>query len=497
MRLTGARFLVLAWLTAGGAFGASPRRCDLLIRGGIVVTVDEADHVYSPGALAVDQGRIVAVGPEEAVAALFAGRQEVNAAGRLVLPGLVNTHGHAAMTLFRGLGADRGLQDCLTKVILPAEARNVSAELVRDGTRLACLEMIEGGTTTFADMYYFESAAAEAVHESGMRAVLGETFIDAAAPDHRDLPETLRYAEAFLRRWKADPLIVPSVAPHAPYTCSWTTLEAARRLAIQYHVPLQIHVSETKKEVDEAIAKWGRSPVQYLKEIGFFGELPFCMDLLIRPDANPSMITGIDCSETKQAGQPVPTIAAHAVHTFPEDRAVFRELGIAVAHNPESNMKLASGAAPVANYEKEGVLWSLGTDGAASNDDLSMFEAMDFAAKLAKLSTGDPAVLPARAVVRAATRNGARALGLASRIGSLEAGKDADVILVDAGAAHAVPGDDPYAMIVFSLKASDVTDVWVAGHALLRNRKPLTLDPAIILARARNWRRNIRMALTP
>ena len=484
-------FLLVAGLPAFGA-AAAPRRCDVLIQGAVVVTSDAAGHVYSSGAVAVEGNRIVAVGPEAEVAGRFESPRRIRAQGKILMPGLVNAHGHAAMTIFRGLGPDRALQDWLTNVIFPAEARNVSPELVHDGTLLACLEMLEGGTTTFADMYYFESDAARAVHEAGMRAVLGETFIDAPAPDHKDLAETLRSAEEFIKKWKPDPLIVPSVAPHAPYTCSWTTLEAARRLALKYGVPLQIHVAETRKESDDALAKWGRTPVRYLKEIGFFAALPYCPDLIIRPDADANMVLGVDCSQTRETRQPVATVIAHGVHVPAEDRAILKELGIAVAHNPESNMKLSSGAAPVAEYEKEGIVWSLGTDGAASNDDLSMFEAMDYAAKLAKLSTGDPSALPARAVVRAATIGGARALGLDKKTGSLEEGKEADMILVDASSAHAVPGEDVYATIVYSLKSSDVTDVWVAGRQLVKDRRPTALDEASIKARAIGWRKKIK-----
>ncbi len=495
IRETVAAAALLLWGARG--YTQTPRKCDLLIRGATVVTMDGAGHVYSPGALAIAGDAILAAGPEKEIVARFSGRKTVDAAGKFALPGLVNTHGHAAMTLLRGLGPDLGLQDWLTKVIFPAEARNLSVEFVRDGTRLACLEMIEGGTTTFADMYYFESEAAEAVHEAGMRGVMGETFIDFPTADHKDLAEILKYTEEFIGKWKSDPLIVPSVAPHAATTCSWNTLDAARRLALKYGVPIQIHVAETRREVDDALAKWGRTPVQYLKEIGFFGALPSCADLIIRPDANMNMTIGVDCSQTPGTRQPVPTIAAHGVFLDAEDRATLRSLGIAVAHNPESNMKLASGAAPVAKFEKEGLLWSLGTDGAASNDDLSMFEAMDFAAKLAKLTSGDPAAVPARAAVRAATISGARALGLEKSIGSLEEGKKADLILVDASAAHAIPGDDPYATIVYSLKASDVTDVWVAGRQLLRDRRPTTLDDAAIRSKARLWRARIEKSLGP
>jgi 5-methylthioadenosine/S-adenosylhomocysteine deaminase len=457
--LAGAAGLLVA---AVSAFG-SPRSCDTVIRGGTVVTVDGGDHVYSPGIVVIDRGQIDQIGPDGGSAAPCAARETVDAAGRIVMPGLVNTHTHAAMSLLRGLGADMSLQEWLTKKIFPAEARNVTAAFVRDGTLLACLEMIQGGTTAFADMYYFESEAAQAVHEAGMRGVLGETFIDFPVPDHKDLSQTLRMTESFVRRWKNDPLVVPAVAPHAPYTCSRETLSAARELASRLGAPLLIHVSETRQEVEQAKQKWGKSPIQYLDSLGFFG------------------------------GPPV--VAAHVVWPEGEDLATLKSRGVAVAHNPESNMKLASGIAPVAEFEKRGIVWSLGTDGAASNDDLSMFEAMDMASKLAKVSTGDPTVLPARVVVRAATLGGARALGLDAKIGSLEVGKEADVILVDATTSHAEPGDDPFAMIVSSLKAADVTDVWVAGKRLLKHGIPMTLDPSGIRQKALEWRARIQKSL--
>ena len=428
-----------------------------------MVTVDAQDRVFAPGGVAIDGTRILAVGPETDIRARFDGAETVSAAGKIVLPGLVNTHTHAAMTLLRGLGADLSLSSWLTKKIFPAEAKNVSPGFVRDGTRLACLEMIEGGTTAFADMYYFESDAAEVVRAAGLRAVMGETFIDFPAPDHRDLPETIRVAEAFLRKWKGDPLITPAVAPHAPYTCSRETLLAARGLASAYSVPVEIHVSETKKEVEDARAKWRASPVAYLERIGFFGIHP--------------------------------TIAAHVVWPEPGDAAILKARGVAVSHNPESNMKLASGIAPIASLASSGVIWSLGTDGAASNDDLSMFEAMDFASKLAKVSTLDPTALPARSVVRAATAGGARALGLERIAGSLEAGKQADLIAVDTRSAHSVPGNDPFAQLVYSLKAGDVTDVWVAGRRLLKAGRPTTLDPVSIRHSAAAWREKIERNL--
>jgi 5-methylthioadenosine/S-adenosylhomocysteine deaminase len=388
------------------------------------------------------------------------------------MPGLVNTHTHAAMTLLRGLADDLPLDRWLTENIFPAEGKNVSAGFVYDGTLLAALEMIEGGTTTFADMYYFESVAARAVDRAGLRAVMGETFIDFPVPDHKALPETLAYMEAFVAKWKGHARVTPAAAPHAAYTTGKETLLAARDFAQRHGIPLLIHVAESPKELADARQKWGKSPVVYLSSIGFFDKAP--------------------------DGRRLPVLGAHAIWMDAADRALLRQFGVAVSHNPESNMKLSSGAADVADWEKEGLLWGIGTDGpAGSNNDLSMFEAMDFTGKLAKLKTEDPTVLPAPEIVAAATREGARALGLGEKTGSLEAGKRADLIVLDPRNAHAEPWEDVYSTLVYSAKASDVTDVWVEGRRLLSGRRPVTLDRAAVLDAAVKWRRKVRASLAP
>ena len=460
-----------ALLFAALPAAAAPRKpADLLVVNARVVTVDAAMAVYDPGAVAVEHGAIVAVGPSRAIASRFAAKTTFDARGKILLPGLVNTHTHAAMTILRGLADDLPLDRWLREKIFPAEAKNVSAQFVYDGTLLAALEMIHGGTTAFADMYYFESEAARAVAKAGIRGVLGETWIDFPVPDHKDLAESVAVTEAFVRRWKGDARVVPAVAPHSAYTCSKETLLAARDFAVKNRVPILIHVAETRREGEDALAKWGNSPVAYLDGIGFFDG------------------TG--------AGARVPVVAAHAVAVDVADRAILRARGVAVSHNPESNMKLASGIAPVTAMAAEGVLWALGTDGpAGSNNDLSLFEAMDFAGKLAKVATSDPTVLPARDLVIAATRSGAAALGLGDRIGSLEAGKRADLVAVDVANSHVEPFTDLYSTLVYSAKASDVTDVWVDGRRLLANRRPTTLDEPAILAAARRWRARVEASL--
>ena len=466
--------LALILPVLAGLVAASPVKkesVDLLVTGGAVVTVDEKFSVFSPGAVAVRKGEIVAVGPAAEVGARYAGPR-YDATGRIVMPGLVNTHTHAAMTLLRGLADDLPLDRWLTENIFPAEGKNVSAGFVYDGTLLAALEMIEGGTTTFADMYYFESDAARAVDKAGLRAVMGETFIDFPVPDHKDLPETLAYMEAFVAKWKGHARITPAAAPHAAYTTGKETLLAARDFAQRNGIPLLIHVAESPKELADARQKWGKSPVLYLSSIGFFDKGP--------------------------DGRRLPVLGAHAIWMDAADRAILRQFGVAVSHNPESNMKLASGAADVADWEKEGLLWGIGTDGpAGSNNDLSMFEAMDFTGKLAKYDTEDPTVLPAREILAAATREGARTLGLGDKTGSLEVGKRADIVVVDPRTAHVVPWEDVYSTLVYSAKASDVTDVWVDGRRLLSNRRPTTLDRGAVLAAAVKWRRKVRASLAP
>jgi 5-methylthioadenosine/S-adenosylhomocysteine deaminase len=445
---------------------------DLLIVNARVITVDARHSVFDPGAVALRGGEIRAVGPSAELAGRFAARATWDARGKIVMPGLVNTHTHAAMTLLRGMADDLTLDRWLREYIFPAEAKNVSPQFVYDGTLLACLEMIRGGTTAFADMYYFEGDAARAVDKAGLRAVLGETWLDFPVPAHKDMPETLAFMDGFVKKWKGHPRVVPAAAPHSSYTCSRETLLAARDYAVANGTPILIHVSETTKEREDAIGKWGKSPVAYLEEIGFFqGTGP-------------------------RAG--VPLIAAHCVSVDASDRAILARHDVAVSHNPESNMKLASGIAPVAAMAREGVLWTLGTDGpAGSNNDLSMMEAMDFAGKLAKVSTSDPTVLPARDLVVAATRAGARALGLEEKIGSLESGKRADLIAIDVKNAHVEPFEDLYSALVYSAKASDVTDVWVDGRRLLEAGRPTTLDERAILETAVRWRKRVTISLSP
>jgi len=379
------------------------------------------------------------------------------------MPGLINTHTHAPMVLYRGLADDLALMDWLTKYIFPAEKATVSPEFVRIGTRLAALEMIESGTTTFADMYYFEDDIAEETKAAGLRGVLGQSVIqfpvaDAATPD-----AALVRAEAFLEKWKGDPLITAAVAPHAPYTVPGPVLQAARALANKYGAPLLIHLAETKDEVKTIADAHHMTPTKYLDSLGVWN------------------------------GR---SLAAHAVWLDDADMQVLHDRGVGLAHNPESNMKLASGVSAVPQWIAKDLKAGLGTDGAASNNDLDMFEAMREAALLHKVTTMDPRALPARQALELATRRGADALGMGDRIGSLEPGKQADLITVDMSGARQTPMFDPISHLVYVSRGDDVRTTVVAGRVLMENGRVTTLRPAEVLRDARAMAERVRAAVS-
>ena len=436
---------------------------DTLVPAAHVLTMDGADRVFSPGAVAISKGAIVAVGKPEDLLALYSPKQRILRPKAVVLPGLVNTHTHAAMTLLRGIADDLPLMDWLTKFIVPAEGRNVSPGFVRAGTLLACAEMVRGGTTTFADMYYFESDVAAAVDACGMRGVLGETWLDQPVPDHKDLAESITMTRAFLAKWKGHPRVTAAIAPHAPFTNSKESLLAARDLAKEFGAPLLIHLSETKDEQKQILEKYGTTPAKWLESIGFLG---------------PNVL------------------AAHGVWLDADDMRLLAERRVGLAHNPESNMKLASGAAPVSAERKAGIAVGLGTDGVAgSNNDLDMWEAMDFAGKLAKVSSMDPTALPAKDLLRMATLEGARAMKMDDRIGSLEAGKRADLVAVDLGKARTSPVWDLYSTLVYAVKESDVTLTMVDGRVLWDGVRVRTLDEAKVVRDAEAWRKKVAASL--
>ncbi len=436
---------------------------DTLVTAGWVLTMDGTDRVFSPGAVAIAGGRIVAVGTPSELLSLYSPKQRISRPRSVVLPGLINTHTHAAMSLFRGIADDLPLMEWLTKFIFPAEAKNVSPAFVKAGTTLACLEMIRGGTTTFADMYYFESDVAEAVDACGLRAVLGETWLDFPVPDHKDLAESIKVTRAFLEKWKGHPRVIAAVAPHAPYTNAKESLLAARDLALEFKAPLLIHLSETRDEQKLIAEKYGTTPTKWLESIGFLG---------------PNVL------------------AAHCVWCDADDFRLLAERKVGISHNPESNMKLASGILNVVAARKAGVAVGLGTDGVAgSNNDHDMWEAMDFAGKLAKVSTMDPMALPAKELLRMATIEGARAMKMEDRIGSLETGKCADLIAVDLSGARTQPLWDVFSTLVYAVKEGDVSLTMVEGRVLWDGRTVRTVNAAKTLREAEEWRSRIAASL--
>ncbi|BCV25070.1 MAG TPA: amidohydrolase [Firmicutes bacterium] len=421
----------------------------LLIEGATVVTMDAENHVYAPGDIICEDERLVYVGPSQQRLAWQPDRV-IRGEGKVALPGFINAHTHAAMTLLRSYADDLALKPWLEEKIWPLEAR-LTPEAVYWGTLLACLEMLEAGVTTFADMYFYSEETAQAVTESGLRADLAPGLTGTTP----DADKRLAAAADFVRRRQrsAAGRITARLGPHAPYTCPRPFLSDVVAAAKELGCGIHIHLAETSAEVQELQAQTGFTPVGLLHEIlGREG--------------------------------PVPVLAAHCVHLSGQDMAYLKADGIGVAHNPGSNLKLASGLAPLAALLEAGVKVGLGTDGAASNNNLDVLEEARLAALLPKLATGDPAAVPARAALRSATLGGAEALGLESRIGSLEEGKQADLVLLDEGRAHLVPRHDVISRVVYSARAGDVDTVLVAGRILLEHGRPTTLDRAKILSEA-------------
>jgi 5-methylthioadenosine/S-adenosylhomocysteine deaminase len=428
-----------------------------------VITEDAQHRVIANGAVAIRGDRIVGVGTKPEIDARFQAAHRLDRPDAILSPGLINTHTHAAMSLFRGIADDKKLQDWLEKYIFPAEAKNVTPDFVRWGTRLGCLEMLLGGTTTFTDMYYFEDVVAEVAKEAGMRGVLGETIIGFPVADAKTPADALAFTEKYLTRFRGDPLVTAAVAPHALYTNSDETLRASRELANKFHAPLLIHLSETKKENDDSLSARHMTPTKVLDTLGVFN------------------------------GR---TVAAHCVWVEEADMTILQEHHVGIAHCPSSNMKLSSGVAPVVHMLALDLAVGLGPDGpAGSNNDFNMFEEMDLAAKLAKVTTMNPEALPASAALEMATIRGARALGMEKEIGSLAAGKRADLIMVRIDRPNAVPMYDPISQMVYALKADDVRDVMVNGKLVVHDGRILTLNPAQILLKAAGYRAKVSASL--
>jgi 5-methylthioadenosine/S-adenosylhomocysteine deaminase len=442
--------------------GERMKRVELLVLNGTLVTMDKDHRVIADAAIAIDHGRVVAVGSRRDIVRLYTAPETLNAAGKVIIPGLINGHTHIPMTLFRGLADDLDLQEWLTKYIFPAEAKNVTEDFVRAGTRLGLAEMIRGGTTTYCDMYYFEDAIADETSKAGVRGVLGETVIDFPVADNKTNAEAMAYVERFVQKWKGNELIIPAIAPHAPYTVSEEHLKAVRAFSDRTGAPIITHISETKREVDDSIKAKGASPVDYLSRIGFLSDR---------------------------------VIAAHMVWPNDGEIAILKRIGVGVVHNPQSNMKLASGVAPVPKMLTEGLRVGLGTDGAASNNDLNMWEEMDTAAKLHKLISNDPKVMTALEAFELATIRGARALHLEKEIGSIEKGKRADLVIVNRDSLNQIPVYNIYSDLVYATKASDVETVIINGRVVMRDRRLLTLNEAAIKEEARQFREKIIKSL--
>ena len=459
-------FVLIAMLASplSNVAAQTRRPVDLVILGGTIVTMDGTRRVIDDGGIAIANGRIVAIGPQAEIQAGFTARKKLLGFGKVITPGLINGHTHVPMVLFRGLADDLDLQEWLTKYIFPAEAKNVTEDFVRIGTRLGLAEMIRGGTTTYCDMYYFEDAIADETAKAGVRGVLGETIIDFPVADNKTNAEGMAYVEKFVGRWKGHELIVPAIAPHAPYTVSEAHLKAVRAFSDRTGALIVTHISETKRELDDSVKDKGASPVAYLERIGFLNDR---------------------------------VIAAHVVWPQGTDISILKKRGVGVVHNPQSNMKLASGVAPVPKMMTEGVLIGLGTDGAASNNDLNMWEEMDTVAKLHKVFSGDPKVISAQQAFELATIRGAQALHLEKEIGSLEVGKRADILLIDRDTLNQIPLYNIYSDLVYATKGSDVQTVIINGRIVMRDRRLLTLNENSVKSDARSLRDKIIKSLAP
>lgn len=448
---------------SGDADGAPEDAIDLIVAGDHIVTMDAAQAFVADGAIAVDDGIIVAIGKADDIHRSYTARETIGGSNRVVMPGLVNGHSHAAMTLLRGVADDLALMDWLNNYIFPAEVQFVDAEFVRIGTELACWEMLRGGTTTFVDMYYYPDTIAEVVETCGMRALISATVIDQRSPDAEGADDSISKGVAFIERWKGrNPRITPIFGPHANYTLDAAQLEATRAAALELDVPISIHLSESPFEVQYSKDTYGTTSIELLESIGFFEG---------------------------------PTIAAHVVWPTDTEIPILASRNVGVIHNPTSNMKIASGIAPIADMLAAGVRVGLGTDGAASNNDLDLWEEMRLAAFLQKVDRMDPQALPALAVLSMATIGGATAIGLGDVTGSLEVGKRADIIQVAFDDVHHVPTFDVVSHLVYVSDEQDVDTVIVDGNVLMHDGTFRTIDTDRVAAEARALAGRIQAAL--
>ena len=424
-------------------------KADILVHNGTILTMDSQNNIIHNGMVAISDSTIsyIGKGKKDAIKA----KKDLDTQGGLILPGLINSHTHAAMSLFRGLADDLPLMEWLHNYIFPVEGK-MDGDFVRVGTLLACAEMILSGTTTFCDMYLFEEEVARAAKETGMRSVVGEVIYDFPSPNYGTLEKGFIYTEALIERWEKDPLINIAVEPHSLFTCGEELLRKANDLALKKGVPLILHLAETKEEVHEIEKRFRKRPVQHLKDLGLLGSH---------------------------------LIVDHCVHINKPEIELLAENNVCIVHNPESNMKLASGIAPVPDMIAKGITVGLGTDGCASNNNLDLFGEMDMAAKLHKVNNLDPTVMNAQTLVEMATIEGAKVLGLEKITGSLEVGKRADLIVIDTNKPHLVPMYNPYSHLVYTASGHDVIHSIIDGNIVMEDRRLLTLDVEDIIERSK------------
>ena len=428
---------------------------DIVLKNGYILTMDENFTEYKNGYIAIKDGKIVEVGEGKEE---FQAKEIIDLNSNVVIPGLINTHTHAAMTLLRGYGSDNPLKVWLEQYIWPVEGKYVSYEFVKDGTDLACYEMIRNGITCFVDMYFYENAVADSIKEAGLKGVLTTGILDFPTPGAKTPEEGIEKTKDFINQYKNDNNIFPAIGPHAPYTCSPKTLIKAMEVAIDYDVLYHIHVAETITEVEDIKNRYGTTPVKHLNNLGVLNER---------------------------------VLAAHMVHPTEEEIELLAEKNVKIAHCPESNLKLASGIAPVPKMVEKGVTVSIGTDGTASNDDLDLIAEASTAAKLHKGYNLNPTVLPAKQVLAMITRQAAKAILKYDRMGSIEVGKDADIVVIDVNQPHLQPLFDPYTQIIYSAKGSDVDTVIVNGKVVMKNKVVQTVDKDKVIYIAKKWREKI------
>jgi len=453
----------LALLLSIAALSRPAENVDWIIRARYVVTMDATHRLIENGAIAIRGSRIAAVDTQSVIAHNFTAQHTLDKPHALLAPGLIDTHTHAPMSLLRAIADDRQLEEWLHNFIFPAESHNVTAEFVRWGTRLACLEMVLAGITTYTDMYYFEDAEAEAAREAGVRGVLGQTIIGFPAPDYKTWQQAIERTERFIQRYRNDELILPAVAPHAIYTTPNEALVAAHKLAVKYQVPLLIHLAETSTERDESLTKRKLTPTQVLEKLGVLD------------------------------GR---VVAAHSIWEDDNDLQILKRHNAGVAHCPSSNMKLADGVAHVTAMLKLGIHVGLGDDGfAGSNDSADLLREMDIAAKLQKVTLMDPTVIPAEQAFEMATIGGARVLGMEADIGSLEKGKRADLFSLSLAHPDSVPLYDIYSILAYAVHAGDVDDVFINGRQIVSARRVLTLNQEEIFQKAEGYRQQVLSSL--